>query len=64
MRLSLAKLCRWIVNLGYSRKIYGGHCTVPIAPPKPGYHGENGYRRNTPSLRYKPSPFDIEGSYY
>lgn len=29
--------------------------------PKPGYHGNDGYRRNTPELRSKPSSFDCEG---
>jgi len=52
-----------LLYTGYTRKIYGGHTTNPVALPKNGYHGENGYRRNTPNLRYKPSPFDIEGTY-
>ena len=47
--------------VGYTRQIYGGHTTVPTDPTKPGYHGEEGYRKNTPDLRRKQSVFDYEG---
>jgi len=47
---------------GYTRKLYGGHLSVPTSPPKVGYHGEEGYRRNTPDLRNKRSVFDYEGN--
>lgn len=36
---------------------------MPTAPSKIGYHGEEGYRRNTPDLRLKRSVFDYEGSF-
>ena len=47
---------------GYTRKLYGGHLSVPTTAPKVGYHGEEGYRRNTPDLRDKRSVFDYEGN--
>ena len=47
--------------IDYTRRIYGGHITVPTEPPKTGYHGEEGYRKNTPDLRRRPSVFDYEG---
>jgi hypothetical protein len=46
---------------GYTRRLYGGHLSVPTSPLKQGYHGSEGYRRNTPNLRMKPSVFDYEG---
>ncbi|XP_062515678.1 sperm microtubule associated protein 1-like [Corticium candelabrum] len=36
-----------------------GHSTVPDLPPIIGYNGPLGYRRNTFSLRYKPSDFGL-----
>ena len=48
-------------SAGYTRKLYGGHTTVPTAPAQHGYHGEEGYRRNTPDLRRRRSVFDYEG---
>ena len=36
---------------------------MPTDPSKTGYHGEEGYRRNTPDLREKRSVFDYEGTY-
>lgn len=51
----------FILFAGYTRKLYGGHGSVPVNKPFPGYNGEDGYRRNTPELRAKPSPFDCEG---
>lgn len=47
---------------GYTRQIFGGHLSVPTAPPGVGYHGECGYRRNTFALRRRPSAFDYEGA--
>ena len=49
-------------HTGYTRRLYGGHLTVPTAPPKVGYHGDEGYRRNTPELRSQRSVFDYEGN--
>ncbi len=49
--------------LGYTRQIFGGHTTVPTDPVKPGYHGEEGYRKNTPDLRRQQSVFDYEGTF-
>lgn len=49
------------LGAGYTRRLYGGHLTVPTLPAKDGYNGPEGYRRNTPDLRYKRSPFDYEG---
>ncbi len=46
---------------GYTRRMYGGHQSVPTSPPKVGYHGPEGYRRNTPDLRKQRSVFDYEG---
>ena len=46
---------------GYTRRVYGGHLTVPTDPSKDGYNGPDGYRRNTFDLRQKPSVFDYEG---
>ena len=46
---------------GYTWKIYGGHLSVPTLQPIQGYHGENGFRRNTPQLRWKNSVFDCDG---
>ena len=43
---------------GYSRKLYGGHLTVPTLPAVDGYNGPDGYRKNTPELREKSSAFD------
>eukprot|EP00731_Ephydatia_muelleri_P012716 Em0007g26a len=43
---------------GYSRKLYGGHLTVPTLPAIDGYNGPDGYRKNTPELREKSSVFD------
>lgn len=37
--------------------------TVPTAAPKQGYHGDEGYRRNTPDLRLKRSVFEDKGRY-
>ena len=34
---------------------------MKTGPPNIGYHGENGYRRNTPDLRRRKSVFDDEG---
>lgn len=48
---------------GYTRQIYGGHLSIPTAAPTQGYHGEEGYRRNTPDLRLKRSVFDYEGNF-
>lgn len=47
---------------GYSRDMYGGHLSVKTDPPNIGYHGEDGYRRNTPDLRRRKSVFDDEGN--
>ena len=47
---------------GYTRCLYGGHLSIPTAPPIQGYHGGEGYRRNTPDLRIKPSVFYYEGN--
>ena len=52
-----------ITLIGYSRDLYGGHLSVKTGPPNIGYHGEAGYRRNTPDLRRRQSVFDDEGSY-
>ena len=48
-------------STGYSRDLYGGHSSVITGPPNIGYHGEGGYRRNTPDLRRRQSVFDDEG---
>lgn len=48
--------------LGYTRRLYGGHTTVPTDPAMDGYNGPEGYRRNTFDLRRKPSVFDYEGT--
>lgn len=48
---------------GYTRRLYGGHISVPTVPPVVGYHGPEGYRRNTFDLRQKRSVFDYEGLY-
>jgi len=47
--------------LGYTRQLYGGHLSVPTAPPVVGYNGEEGWRRNTFDLRKKRSVFDYTG---
>lgn len=48
--------------LGYTRRLYGGHTTVPTDPAMDGYNGPEGYRQNTFDLRRKPSVFDYEGT--
>lgn len=52
-----------VITAGYTRKEYGGHTSVPTDPPKDGYHGKEGYRRNTPDLRRRQSVFDYEGQF-
>lgn len=47
--------------VGYTRRLYGGHTTVPTEPSKDGYNGPEGYRRNTFDLRRQRSVFDYEG---
>ena len=49
------------MHTGYTRKTYGGHTSVPTDPSMDGYHGKEGYRRNTPDLRRRRSVFDYEG---
>lgn len=44
----------------YTRRVYGGHLSVPTDPSKDGYNGPEGYRRNTFDLRRQPSVFDYE----
>lgn len=51
----------YTTGIGYTRQTFGGHTTVPTVPPKPGYHGDEGYRKNTPDLRRRNSVFDYEG---
>lgn len=51
-----------ILLIGYTRKLYGGHMTIPTTLSKQGYHGEEGYRRNTPSLRIQPFVFDYQSN--
>ena len=50
-----------VCAVGYTRKVYGGHTTVPTTPAQDGYHGEEGYRKNTPELRRRRSVFEDEG---
>lgn len=50
-----------LTRTGYSRKLYGGHLTVPTLPAIDGYNGPDGYRKNTPELREKSSVFDYTG---
>lgn len=49
------------MHAGYTQKMYGGHTSVPTDPSKDGYHGKDGFRRNTPDLRRRRSVFDYEG---
>lgn len=53
-----------LLCLGYTRRIYGGHTSVPTDPSKDGYNGPEGYRKNTFDLRRQRSVFDYEGSIY
>ena len=53
--------CINIIVTGYHRDLFGGHLSVKTGPPNIGYHGEDGYRRNTPDLRRRKSVFDDEG---
>ena len=48
-------------HAGYTRKLFGGHLSVPTDPSMDGYHGPEGYRRNTPDLRKQRSVFDYTG---
>lgn len=61
--LSYIKERNSLVGAGYNRDMYGGHLSVKTAPPNIGYHGEDGYRRNTPDLRRRKSVFDDEGKW-
>ncbi|XP_064401898.1 sperm microtubule associated protein 1-like [Halichondria panicea] len=51
---------REALGAGYTRKLYGGHLSIPTTPSVVGYHGDEGYRRNTFDLRKKRSAFDYE----
>jgi hypothetical protein len=45
---------------GCTRLVWGGHTSVPTEPAVIGWHGEEGYRRNTFDLRARYSVFDYE----
>ena len=49
------------VHAGCTRRIWGGHTSVPTEPSVVGWYGKEGYRRNTFDLRARRSVFDYEG---
>jgi hypothetical protein len=48
------------LHAGCTRLVWGGHTSVPTEPAVIGWHGEEGYRRNTFDLRARYSVFDYE----
>jgi hypothetical protein len=54
---------RILKGTSYTRRIYGGHTTIPTNRAQDGYNGPEGYRRNTFELRYQRSEFDYIGAF-
>ena len=50
------------LHAGCTRLVWGGHTSVPTEHAAVGWHGEEGYRRNTFDLRARHSVFDYEGN--